>query len=146
MKLIPKIICKTIGVAGVSSILYDAYNVGRAVCINTGQSVSADTFESIVSAERTTSEVSPVTSTMQKELSKLRMDNPIVPAYGRVKGFIKGSFISLGNNLVPTIFSVMALAGKNAWSKIGAWGLAGFGLYKVVKEGFGIGKNTPIDR
>lgn len=146
MKLVPKIICKTIGVAGVSAVLYDAYSVGRAVCMNTGQSISADSFESVISAKRTTSEVSPVTSTMQKELSRLRMDNPIIPAYGRTKGFVKGFFSSLGNNLVPTIFSVMALAGKNAWSKIGAWGLAGYGLYKVIKEGFGVGKHTPVDR
>lgn len=146
MKLVPKIICKTIGVAGVSAVLYDAYNCGRAVCMNTGQSISADSFESVISANRTTSEVSPVTSAMQKELSHLRMDNPLIPAYGRTKGFIKGCFISLGNNLVPTIFSMMALAGKNAWSKIGAWGLAGYSLYKVVKEGFGVGKHTPVDR
>lgn len=141
-----KIACKTIGAAGVSAVLYDAYMCGRAVCMNTGQSQSADSFESVISANRTTSEVSPVTSAMQKELSHLRMDNPIIPAYGRTKGFIKGCFISLGNNLVPTIFSMMALAGKRGWSKIGAWGLAGFGLYKVIKEGFGIGKNTPVDR
>ena len=141
-----KIACKTIGVAGVSAVLYDAYNVGRAVCMNTGQSQSADTFESVISAERTTSETSPATSAMQKKLAQLRMDNPIIPAYGKAKGFITGFFSSMGNNLVPTIFSVMALAGKRSWAKIGAWGLAIYGLYKVVKEGFGVGKHTPVDR
>ncbi len=146
MKLVPKIICKTIGVAGVSAVLYDAYMCGRAVCMNTGQSQSADSFESVISAKRTTSEVSPVTSAMQGHLAQLRMDNPIIPTIGKIKGFFKGTFISLSNNLVPIIFSVMALAGKNAWSKIGAWGLAGFGLYKVIKEGFGVGKHTPVDR
>ena len=146
MRLVSKIVCKTIGVAGVSAVLYDAYNCGRAVCMNTGQSQSADNFESIISAKRTMSEVSPVTGAMQGRLAQLRMDNPIVPTYGKTKGFLKGLSISLSNNLVPTIFSVMALAGKNAWSKIGAWGLAGFGLYKVIKEGFGVGKHTPVDR
>ena len=141
-----KIACKTIGIAGVSAVLYDAYATGRHHAMSGGQMQNADTFEYIVSANRTTSEQSHVTGAMQKKLSEMRMDNPIIPAYGKAKGFVSGFFDSMGNNLVPTIFSVMALAGKRGWAKIGAWGLAGFGLYKVIKEGFGVGKNTPVDR
>ncbi|MBR1776515.1 hypothetical protein IJ750_05535 [bacterium] len=145
MNLAGKIICKTAGVAGVSAVLYDAYATGRHHAMSGGQMQNADTFQYIISAKRTTSDESPVTGALQDKLSDLRMNNPIIPAYGKTKGFIKGTFSSLGNNLVPIIFSSMALAGKNAWAKVGAWGLAAYGLYTVLKEGFGIGKNTPVD-
>ena len=52
---------------------------------------------------------------------------------------------TLGNNLIPVAFSALALATKGTMSKIGAWGVAGYGVFTVLKEGFGLGKNTPVD-
>ena len=59
--------------------------------------------------------------------------------------FTKGFLNTLGNNLIPVAFSSLALATKGTMSKIGAWGVAGYGLFTVLKEGFGLGKNTPVD-
>ena len=56
----------------------------------------------------------------------------------------KGFLNTLGNNLIPVAFSSLALATKGTMSKIGAWGVAGYGLFTVLKEGFGLGKNTPV--
>ena len=61
------------------------------------------------------------------------------------KGFTKGFLNTLGNNLIPVAFSALAIATKGTMSKIGAWGVAGYGVFTVLKEGFGLGKNTPVD-
>ena len=145
MGMIANIICKTVGAAGMSAVIYDAYSVGRHHAVSGAQEENADTFESIVAAKRTTSTESSTSGAIQEKVSNLRMNNPIIPIYGKVKGFTRGVLTSLGDDIVPVIFASLALAAKNGWAKLGAWGVAGCGLYTIVKEGFGIGKTAPVD-
>ena len=145
MGIMANIICKTAGVAGMSAVIYDAYNVGRRHSHHIAEQTSADYFEKIVDAKRTTSNESDVSNAIQNKVTDLRMRSPIVPFFGKVKGFTGGVLNSLGSNIVPVLFSSMALAGKGFWAKAGAWGLAGFAGLKVLQEGFGVGKKTPMD-
>ena len=146
MGRIGNFVCKTVGIAGVSAVLYDAFKVGSKQSYRTSQQVTADKFESIVAAQRTNSNESHVSSAIQNKVADLRMSNPVIPFFGRIKGFISGTLDSLGNNFIPVIFSSLAILTKGFTAKLGAWGLVGCGLYTVLKEGFGMGKNSPIDK
>ena len=145
MNTIGKIACRTVGLAAMSAVLYDAYSIGKHHSKVGAEEASADTFEKIVAAKRTTDTESHITGAIQGKVADLRMRNPIFSAFGRVKGFVKGSLHSMGDNIVPVCFASMALLGKNTAAKVGAWGTAGYAAYIVLKEGFGLGKHSPID-
>ena len=141
-----KIVCKTAGAAGMSAVLYDAYARGKKQSARTALNVSADTFESVIADTRTVSTASPTTVAIQKKVADFRMSNPIRPFIGRITGFIKGALNSVTDSVVPVVCSCMALAGKGRWAKAGAWGLLGYGIFTVLKEGFGVGKENSIGK
>lgn len=145
MNLIGKIACRTIGLASMSAIVYDAYCIGKHHSKAGAAEASADVFEKAIAAKRTTDTESYITGAMQNKVADLRMNNPIISAFGRVKGFFKGTLNSLGNNIIPVSFASMALVGKNKTAKFGAWGTLGYAAFLVLKEGFGLGKHTPVD-
>ena len=128
------------------AVLYDAFTIGKEQSFRTSQKISADFFESTIAAQRTQTNESHVTNAMQNKIADLRLANPLIPMIGRVKGFFEGVLESLGNNIIPVIFTTTALLTKGFMSKLGAWGLVGCAVYTILKEGFGIGKNTPMDK
>ena len=145
MSKLSTIVCKTVGLAGISAAVYDAYSVGKANSKRYANMNNADYFEKIHTANRTLSTESPTKNALQNKVSSLRYDNPIVPVYGKIKGFILGSLNSLGDNIIPVSLASLALITKGFMSKVGAWGVAGYGIFTVLKEGFGIGKTSIND-
>ncbi len=145
MGMVSNIVCKTVGIAGMSAVLYDSYSVAKKNSIRVAQMDNADHFEKVHASTRTLSGESSVNSAMQKKVAEMRMDNPLFSIMGNIKGFAKGFLNTLGNNLIPVAFSALALATKGTMSKIGAWGVAGYGLFTIAKEGFGLDKQTPMD-
>ena len=146
MGTLANIACKTVGLAGMSAVLYDAYGMAKHHA-NVGAARSAaDIYESSIAAERSNTGASYVTSAMQKKVADLRMKNPIIPVFGKTKGFIEGFISALGDNIIPISLASVALAAKGFIQKAGAWGLGIYGLYLVAKEGFGMGKTTPVDK
>lgn len=145
MGMVSNIVCKTVGIAGMSAVLYDSYSVAKKNSIRVAQMDNADHFEKVHASTRTLSNESSVNSAMQKKVAEMRMDNPLFSIMGNIKGFAKGFLNTLGNNLIPVAFSALALATKGTMSKIGAWGVAGYGLFTIAKEGFGLDKQTPMD-
>ena len=143
--MVSNIVCKTVGIAGMSAVLYDSYSVAKKNSIRVAQMDNADHFEKVHASTRTLSGESSVNSAMQKKIAEMRMDNPMFSIMGNIKGFAKGFLNTLGNNLIPVAFSALALATKGTMSKIGAWGVAGYGLFTIAKEGFGLDKQTPMD-
>lgn len=139
------IACKTVGVAGMSAVLYDAYCLSKAQAKRTSQQDNADFYEKIYADTRYSSNESPITNAMQKKVANLRMNNPIVPTVGNIKGCITGFFRALGDNIIPAAFASLALAGKGIFAKIGAIGVAACGLFTLLKEGFGFSKKSPMD-
>lgn len=145
MGTLSNIVCKTVGIAGMSAVLYDACSVSRANSKRASQQMNADFYERIHADTRNTATESPLTSAMQKKVANWRMNNPIVSMAGSAKGYIGGFFRSLGDNLIPAALASLALAGKGVFAKIGAWGVAAYGLLTVLKEGFGVSKKSPMD-
>ena len=134
------IVCKTVGIAGISAALYDAGKVGSETSGRMKQMVNADHFERVHNTARTMSTESHVTNFIQDKVSDYRMNNPLYSIGGSIKGFCQGFFESLGEHILPVSLASIALAGKGVWAKIGAWGLAGYTALTIAKEGFGIGK------
>ena len=139
------IVCKTVGIAGLSAVTYDAYAMAKHHSSAVSSEMSADVFEKAIAAQRSNSTASHVTGAMQQKVADLRMKNPIVPIVGKVKGFIQGFLSSLGDNIIPITLSAVALGTKGFLQKAGAWGLGIYGVYQLAKEGFGLGKTTPVD-
>ena len=145
MGMMANIVCKTVGVAGMSAVLYDAYSLGKQNSQRNLQKVNADHFEKVIADTRTMSSESAMTGAMQKKIANFRMNNPLISAFGSVGGFISGALNSLGDNIIPTAFASIALATKGKLSKLGAFGTIGYGIYTVLKEGFGVSKQSPLD-
>ena len=138
-----KIVCKTVGIAGMSAVLYDAYSVAKLNSSRKSDVENADYFEKVYSDTRSTDTESPLQASMQKKVADIRMKNTLVPILSRIKGFISGGLNSLADNIIPVTFASLALAGKGIAAKIGAWGVGLYGAFIVLKEGFGLGKNNP---
>ena len=145
MVSVANIVCKTVGVAGLSAVTYDAVAMAKHHADANTAEISADLFEKAIAAERSNSAASHLTGAMQKKVADLRMKNPIVPIIGKMKGFVEGFISSLGDNIIPVTLSAVALAAKGFAQKAGAWGLAIYGAYLLAKEGFGLGKTAPVD-
>ena len=142
---IANIVCKTAGIAGLTAVTYDALAMAKHHSAASAAELSADTFESAIAAQRSNSSASHLTGAMQNKVAEFRMKNPIVPIFGKIKGYIQGFLSSLGDNIIPVTFSAVALGTKGKLQKAGAWGLGIFGVYQIAKEGFGLGKTAPVD-
>ena len=142
---VANIVCKTAGIAGLSAVTYDAIAMAKHHANAGAAEASADVFEKVVAAERSNNTASHLTGAMQEKVADWRIKNPIVPIFGKLKGYIEGTLSSLGDNIVPVCLSAVALTTKGFMQKAGAWGLAIYGTYQIAKEGFGLGKTTPVD-
>lgn len=145
MNTLTKIVCKTAGAAGIGAVLYDAYTIGKSSSRKRAFALTANHLEKAYANSRTLDNVSNVRNSLQKNVQDWRMTNPIHPLIGKIAGFIKGSLTSLGNNLIPVCFASMALAAKGFMAKAGALGLAVYGALMIARDGFGLGKQTPMD-
>ena len=134
MVSVANIVCKTVGIAGMSAAVYDAYALAQHHSSAGALESSADVYEKAVAAERSNTGASYVTGAMQNKIANLRMNNPIVPIFGKVKGFATGFISSLGDNIIPISLSAVALATKGFMQKCGAWGLGIYGVYQIAKE------------
>lgn len=143
MSTISTILCKTVGIAGASAVIYDAYTVGKASSKRISDITNADYYEKIHTTRRSLTNESHVSNAIQNKVTDMRYNNPIIPLWGKTKGFIYGVITSLGDNILPTTLATLAIATKGIFSKIGAWGLVGYGVYTALKEAFGIGKISP---
>lgn len=145
MGIMANIVCKTAGVAGISAVLYDAYSVAKVNSQRVSQNEEANRYLKIHTDTRTLSTESYINNAIQKKVTDWRMNSPFNSAAGSFKGFVGGFVNSLADNIIPAACASVALAAKGTAAKIGAWGLALYGLFLVAKEGFGFTKKSPMD-
>ena len=143
---VSNIIYKTVGIAGMSAAIYDSYATARHHSAAGAFETSADVYEKAIAAKRSNVGGSHVTGALQSKIANLRMNNPIIPILGKIKGFVSGFISALGDNIIPIALSTLAIATKGATQKAGAWGLGAYALYQVAKEGFGLGKSSAVDK
>lgn len=145
MKTITKIACRTVGAVGMGLAAYDAFKIGKLYSKNKGPLEEAKYLEKAYFNSRTTNNVSYVSNDISKKTFELRSKNPLPSLWGRVKGTFQGIFTSLSNNLLTVSCSAFALLSKGFLAKAGAIGtLLGIG-YDIASNGFGLGKQNPMD-
>ena len=145
MNMLPKIICRTIGTAGMGLALYDAIKVGGQTSRNRGEEAQGKYLEKAYFNSRTTDTYSPYANAVQKKTFDLRTKNPLPSLWGRIKGGVSGALNSLGDHLFTVACSACAILSKGMLAKIGAVGVGLKLCYDIARNGFGLGKNHPMD-
>ena len=145
MRMITKIACRTAGAVGMGLAVYDATQVAKQYSRNGAQLEESKFLEKAYFNSRTTNTTSFVSNDLRKKTFDLRMKNPLPSMYGRIKGAFLGATEALGNNLFTVACSALALLSKGLLAKIGAVGvLLGIG-YDIASNGFGFGKQNPME-
>lgn len=145
MRTITKIACRTMGTAGMGIALYNASRVASQFSRNGAQLEQGKYLERAYFNSRTTNNVSYTDNAIRKKTFDLRTKNPLPSFWGRIKGGTQGALYSLGSNLFTVACSACALLSKGALAKIGAIGV-GLGVcLSIARNGYGLGKNNPMD-
>lgn len=145
MRTITKIACRTMGTVGMGIALYDASRIASQFSRNEAQREQAKYLEKAYFDSRSIDNVSYNSNNIREKTFDLRTKNPLPSLWGRVKGFCEGASYSLGNNLLTVACSALALISKGFLAKVGAIGV-GLGIcYNIARNGFGLGKQHPMD-
>ena len=145
MKTITKIACRIIGAASIGSALYDSTRVSKLYGAHQSEISQENYLEKVYFNSRTLDSTSYTGNAIRKKTYDIQTNNPIPSVWGKIKGITNGFFYGLSNNLPLIISGSMALLGKNIVAKLGALGTALCFAYTVLRQGFGLGKNHPMD-
>ncbi len=144
MNLASKIICRTMGTAGMGIALYEAARASSYFAKTNKNAAQARYLENAYFNARTLDDVSYTSNNIQEKTFDLRTRLPLPALIGKIKGGIGGFLYGLGNSLPIIAFSTLALVCKNWVAKAGAIGIALGFCYKVARNGFGLGKQNPM--
>lgn len=145
MKMITKIACRTLGTAGLGIALYNATQVASQFSRNGAQYQQAKYLEDAFYNSRTIDSVSYTDNAIRQRTFDLRTKNPLPALWGRIKGGTQGFMYSLGESLPLVGVSALAIATKGALAKLGAAGVVLGVCYNVLRSGYGLGKQHPMD-
>ena len=145
MRMITKIACRTIGAAGMGISLYNAMRVGNQFSRNEAQRVEGKYLENAYFNSRTLDNVSFSDNTIRQKTFDLRAKNPLPAIWGRIKGGAQGATKSLGDSLPLVACSALALISKGILAKVGAAGVGLSICYSIARNGFGLGKQHPMN-
>lgn len=144
MVSVGKIICKTVGIAGMGVALFDATQASKSVARRTSHANQAAYLEKSYYNARTIDNISTTSNNVRAKVFDLETWNPLPAFFGKIKGGIKGFMYSLAVNMPIVLSSAFAIASKGFMSKVGATGVALCAAYKVARDGFGLGKEHPM--
>lgn len=145
MNVATKIVCRTMGTAGMGIALYNATRVASQFSRNEGLKEQSKYLEKAYFDSRNINDVSYTSNEIRKQTFDLRTKNPLPTWWGKIKGCVEGTTYSLGNSLPTVACAALALLSKGVFAKIGAIGV-GLGIcYDIAHNGFGLGKHHPMD-
>lgn len=145
MKPITRIACRTIGAAGIVLACCDSHKVAKQFSAIGADHAQEHYLEKAYFSSRTTDTVSPSSNALREKTFELRSKNPLPSIGGKMKGRRQGFLYGMSNWLPVIACSSLALLGKNILAKAGAIGIGILTAYKVMREGFGLGKNNPMN-
>ena len=145
MNIASRIVCRTVGLAGMGVALYDSAKISKQFAEIGSEHQQEHYLERAYFNSRTADKVSYTSNALREKTFELRSKNPLPGIYGKIKGGFQGMMYGLGNYLPVVICSTLALACKNWAAKAGALGVGIAALYKVAREGYGLGKSNPMD-
>ena len=144
MVSVGKIVCKTVGVAGMGMALFDAVQISKAVSKRTAHANQADYLEKSYFNSRTIDNMSVNANKIRAKVFDLETWNPLPVFFGKITGGVKGFMYSLAVNMPLVVTSAFAITSKGVMSKVGAVGVALGLAYNVARNGFGLGKEHPM--
>lgn len=144
MRTITKIACRTIGTLGMGIALYDTSRIASHHSKVGGEITKAKQLERAYFDSRTIENLSYSSNSIRGKVFELRSKNPLPTLWGKITGAIKGTFEGLGNHILTIGCSALALLSKGTLAKVGAIGFGIGLLLKVLREGFGLGKQHPM--
>lgn len=145
MRTITKIACRTVGAIGMGVSLYNATRVGNLISRNEAQRVQGKYLEKAYFNSRTLDNINYTDNAIRRKTFDLKTKNPLPNLWGRISGWTKGALQSLGESLPVVACSALALISKGFLAKLGAVGIALSFCYSVARNGFGLGKQHPMD-
>ena len=145
MNTLMKIACRTTGTVGMGVALYEAVRVGKQFSRNESQLIQGRYLENAYYNGRTLDKVSYTSNGIRSKTFDLRTRNPLPALWGKVKGALKGTAYGLGENLFTVACSALAILSKGALAKVGAVGIALKFCYDILRNGFGLGKEHPMN-
>lgn len=145
MKTITKIACRTMGVIGMSIAAYDATKAANQISREQAEYIEAKYLEKAYFDAKTIDIYSHSSNALRKKTFDLRTINPIPAFYGRIKGWIEGFLKNLGYHLPTVACAALALLSKGTLAKVGGIGVALGVCYDIARNGFGLGKQHPMN-
>jgi hypothetical protein len=124
--------------------LSDSLKIAKKYSEIGGEHRQEEYLVNVYSKTRTTDQVSYTQKNIGEKAFELRSKNPFPGIFGSMGGAFKGFTYSMGNYLPAVVFSTIALVSKKWPAKIGAAGVAAGIIYKIVRQGFGVGKQNPM--
>lgn len=144
MNIASKIVCRTVGAAGMYIALSDSCKIAKQYSAIGGEHAQEGYLEKAYYKTRTTDKVSYTQKNIGEKAFEMRTKNPLPSIFGGIEGGFKGLMYGLGNYLPAIIFSTIALVSKKWPAKIGALGVAATIIYNIARSGFGVGKRNPM--
>ncbi|MBQ3311300.1 hypothetical protein IJG72_04410 [bacterium] len=143
-------LAKSVGVAGVATVLYDVHKTGQ---LESGAKRRNAIAESALDTYLDTSQLNGTRYSMNrmqnfvlgKEL-KGNIFNGTREFYNSTLGYMQGVAQSLAFNVIPLGLSCVALIKKGALSKLSALGLAIYGGIDIAKNAFGLGQTHRLSK
>lgn len=145
MNTLTKIVCRSVGTAGMGLALYEAAKVGGQFARNGAQNEQAKYLEKAYYTGRTIDSVNYTSNNVRQKVFDLRTRNPLPAFWGKIKGCAEGVSYALGDNLFTIACSGLALVSKGVLAKLGAAGIVLGVSYDIARNGYGLGKQNPMD-
>ena len=145
MRMLTKIACRTIGVAGIAAACVDSHKIAKQFSHIGADHAQEHYLEDAYFSSRTTDTVSPSSNALREKTFELRTKNPLPSIGGKIKGRRQGFLYGMANWLPVIACSSLAILGKNILAKAGAIGIVALSAFKILRDGFGLGKNNPMN-
>lgn len=140
-----KYLARGAGAAALYFIARDAHNFGKIKSDVEVQSKNAKAAQYYLNNTMSLDKPSRISTDLQNGVYKLELNDGFRGFVNSIIGYFKGAATTLIANVVPLGLSLTALlAKKRVLAKGSAIGLGIYGIYTLLKDGFGVGKTRPL--
>lgn len=142
-----KYLARGAGAAALYFIARDAHNFGKIKSDIEVKTKNAKAAQYFLENTMTLGRPSKTASDIQNSIFRLELNNRLRGFVNSIIGYFKGIGTTLVANVVPLGLGFAALFAKNRalpLAKGSAIGLGVYGIYSILKDGFGIGKHNNL--
>ena len=136
------LITRGLGVAALGVVLSDAHYVGKVQSDLYASEKDANSCLYYLNNDMYSTNMSKFEYSIREASYNMELNQGYKRFFNVGIGYIKGFTSMLGNHILPLLFGIGAVCG----SKLAAVGVAAVGIYKFVKNFFGIGTPNGLTR